>query len=55
MSSAKVLSEIRRLVEGNRYEIAAHAVKRAIERGVGERDIVSALMTATHAAWQEAH
>jgi hypothetical protein len=29
MSSANVLSEIRRLVEGNRYVITAHAVKRA--------------------------
>jgi hypothetical protein len=48
MPSANVLKDIRRLVESNRYEITAHAVKRSIERGVGERDIVSALMSATH-------
>ena len=55
MPSADVLKEIHRLVQGNRYEISAHAAKRAIERGAGERDIVSALITATRATWQEQH
>ena len=53
MSDATTLAKLKRLARLDRIVITSHAGKRMEERGVTERDIRKALLTATAAVYQD--
>ena len=53
LSDATILAKLKRLARIDRIVITTHAGKRMEERGVTERDIRKALLTATAAVYQD--
>ncbi len=53
VNDAKALAKIQRLARLDRIIITSHAGRRMSERGVAERDIRKALLTATAAVHQD--